>query len=711
MPYETFLEQLKAARRWGFDRVSLRKKAPDLCEAAGGGDREAGARALERLLDELLAAPPVEHLAQPFLIVRYLCREDVSGSLGTRRSRAAGRFHRSVSAIRSDEDKALVELASLLRNRLEPGGETPRGNRVILLTAHNGTGLSRARAKILDHLAAAGAAIAHVSVDEAFHTAASRHIPALSPAGGPLDPAAQLPALFSHNQRSLHAAWRDGWNSAKGEILALLRNGDVLVTFSASLYHEPSRAIFSPVDNPLVAETFRDARALVVTLVDDIFDTVARISAPGSGEVFDPTNRPRNDDDVLRRSSILRTVLEWRQTEVRAAERLARSLRARHLLVPAKLPLASFARLLAEPEIPACYVSVPITWPRRQEQSGEAMLSWAAQVTDRLRQDPRIALLEAHALDEDRFKTDGSGKVLATELVPRYLGYDRLLAEEPDLVWAGLDDDERALAERPFAPAGPGAGDPNGWPWPDEEPEHLDIVRDEIRNHNVWRNRLLVNQAHQALLILRPYHAKDGQLRGGARIELSVWRDVRAFEERRGRNLQRPRHLVLYLVGAEERLRRRHALVATFYNARSVTLPLTVSGDRGLAAAVMQRVLDAYDELDSRSEAHGGTAARRLAEALLDALGDHAELTVLRAGVPAPTEQFDEDDRAAIGAAIVACIQGDGDTPWTRDFFVEARRLQDESDLDVLCRQLVDVALAGAAVTPRRERGGEAAGA
>ena len=571
--------------------------------------------------------------------------------------------------------------------------EGPRGgHRLIFLTAHTGTGLFDSVNKILARTSPPDApTLGHVNLDNAVVRAALG-LPDADPAAGTVERLSHLhPEAFDLDQRTLLHAWRQGLSSSEAAIRQLLVGGDVIVTLSATFYHRPSRSVFSPIDSQLLERMFSTSRCLVVTMIDDVYDAFARLSVTGSGEIFDPTLWTAGHGDALRRSSVIRTLLEWRQAEIRGAQRMARSVYCEHVLFSAKQPLDTFDRIRLGR--PVCYLSTPFTWPRQRSDDSHTV-EWATQLTEQLRSADEIALLEPRAIDEDRFVTDSAGRVTSTELTAHHLGYDRLLANEANLVWAGLGAAERATVESPFADA-TGRGD---FPWPNEEPAHLDHLRDEIRNHTISRNRLLVNHAYQALFMIRPYLAEHGQLRRGARVEIEVWNGIRTFEREHGKNTERPRRLVLFERMPDERSRRRSALLAAFYRGRSQAQPLSLEGDRAIAGAHMNQVLDVYDELDGDGETHGPDAAMRLGAALEQLVARSGNLLGPRPSPGAEDASLDAAERTRrIGQEILRCIEEDfpDEHPWTRSFFRNdvARRIGEHDDIVSLCRELVSAAL------------------
>ena len=534
------LAELKALRRRrDFRPTAIGRHAPYLCELASGAgvDADEGpspAALVGAAIEEAELELEPEHVREVF---RYVCLDrSTEHNLDGRRLDASRTFNRSVSRIRAYEDEALAQMAVRLHRRWPVGGRDGR-HRVVIVTAHNGTGLGRCLDRYVTYLRRRDRTLPKViRLEDRFVEEARRYLrdPTPTTTNPRVPPSRRWPEVFRLDQRTLRRAWRAALRALAPQIDELLAEGDVLVSFSASLYHYVSRSVFSPADLRLLLE-LADGRAQeglgrldnlraglarknvqVVTLIDDVYDCFARLSGEGSNEVFDPSNFPI--DEIPPRSAILRTLLDWRHFEVRSAEGLARGLGCQHLVFPTKHSIATFDRVLARR--PLCYLSLPTTWPQRHQGAGRAMAEQVAAVARGLRADDRVAVLEPTTIDEDRFATPPAA--LSGWLRDRLTPYDELLARREELLWAGLDATELEVARQPFAPRSV---------WPLEDPGALDALRFEVRNHVLWRNRLLLNEAGHALLLLHPFASDRFQLRAGARRALELFRDLRRLDD------------------------------------------------------------------------------------------------------------------------------------------------------------------------------------
>lgn len=685
------LAELKALRRRrDFRPAAIARHAPHLCELAG----IAGVDADEGPSPAALVAAAIEEAElglEPELVrevFRFVCLDrSTDHNLDGRRLDAATAFHRSISRIRAYEDEALTQLAERLRERWPTGGRDTR-HRVVIVTAHNGTGLGRCLDRYVAYVQRRDRIPPHViRLDDRFVEEARHYLRDRTPttSNPRVPPSRRWPEVFRLDQRTLRRAWRAALRALAPRINELLAERDVLVTFSASLYHHVSRSVFSPADLRLLLE-LADGRAQeglgrldnlraglgrknvqVVTLIDEIYDCFGRLSGEGSNEVFDPSNLPV--DEIPPRSAVLRTLLEWRHFEVRSAEGLARGLGCQHVVFPAKHAIATFDRVLARR--PMCYLSLPTTWPRRNQTAGRVMAEQVAAVARGLRADDRLAVLEPTTIDEDRFATPPSA--LTGRLRDRLVPYDELLAGRDELLWAGLDATELEVARQPFLDRSV---------WPAEDPGALDALRYEVRNHELWRNRLLLNEAGHALLLLHPFASERSQLRSGARRALELFRDLRRLDDGVAAP-DRQRHQIVFHSEHEESGRAREAVLAAFHPSRDgqgeVSGPLRITGDARRAEDLALRICTIARELLGELAGRERTAADdvRLGEALCEALQEQPGVEVL------PTDRdwpelgaLGDEHLARIGDAVARCVTGDlpEANPWSLAYMVGSPR-------------------------------------
>lgn len=672
------LADLKALRRRrDFRPAAIARYAPYLCELAGsvGTDADEGpspAALVASAIEEAEIGLEPEQVREVF---RFVCLDrHTDHNLEGRRLDASATFHRSVSRIRAYEAEALARIALRLHERWPAGGGGGR-HRVVIVTAHNGTGLGQCLDRYVAYLGQHDRTPPEVvRLDDRFISEARRYLrdPTPTSTNPRAPPSRRWPQVFRLDQRTLRRAWRAALRGLAPHVDQLLAHHDVLLSFSASLYHYVSRSVFSPADLRMLLE-LADGRAVegqgrldnlraglgrknvqVITLVDDVFDCFARLSGEGSNEVFDPSILPT--DEIPPRSAILRTLLDWRHFEVRSAEGIARGLGCQHLVFPTKHSIATFDRVLARR--PICYLSSPTTWPKRQRGAGRAMFDQVEAVARGLRADDRLAVLEPRTIDEDRFALPPDR--LTEELSDRTTGYDELLARRGELLWAGLQEAQREVALQPFADRSV---------WPQEDPGALEALRYEVRNHEVWRNRLLLNEAAHALILLHPFASERAELRKGARRQLELFRDLRRLDE--GVNApERQRQQIVYHPDHEEAARAREALLAAFHPSRgglgAVTGPLRIMGDRQRLEKLVQRTCALAVELLSLGSSP--EAEVRLGRELCRSLREQPELDAVPTDPTWPElDELEDDQLALVGATVAQCVTGDlpEANPWS----------------------------------------------
>jgi hypothetical protein len=253
LTHTSILAALKTLRRRGdFGAGAIAERAEGLCrfvEGAGlAADRNSAAVAHTLIVE--LAAEVRPQVARE--IFAFVCLADpAAGSLTRRREDAKREFNRSDSVIRRYEDRALEQIALGLQRHGEETSKAAAAHRLVIVTAHNGTGLRECLGKFGRYLARrAGKRPAFVSLDDAFVRHALEHLDGRPQLDGrdqrPL--ARQVPEVYRLNQRALRRAWTAALQEAAGKVEALLAQQDVILSFSASLYHHESRSIFCPID-------------------------------------------------------------------------------------------------------------------------------------------------------------------------------------------------------------------------------------------------------------------------------------------------------------------------------------------------------------------------------------------------------------------------------------------------------------------------------
>ena len=327
----------------------------------------------------------------------------------------------------------------------------PRGNTLLaIVTAHHGIGLGA----IMTKYAAAATDTTVIDLDADLVDAGLRCLGSFLPAYEMPTAGRELSVIYAQSRRTLHWIWREAFEQAWTKVMDSLRSGrTVLLGFSATVYHERSGAISTAVNDGALIECLRAAQleerevrapvqdAVVVTLIDDVFDCFARLRH--LGEPFDPSGAW---PPYPTRSAVLRTILEWRQREVMDAERTAQLAGWPHVILPTKHPLTTLRKIVDG--APIVYVSHPVrafrpTEPASTDAAAEDTADGEVGGTgdERARvielcdalAGAEVALIEGLAIDELRFRETQSGsqrtlQVSDAQLLPRWRSASDLLA-------------------------------------------------------------------------------------------------------------------------------------------------------------------------------------------------------------------------------------------------------------------------------------------
>ncbi len=295
------------------------------------------------------------------------------------------------------------------------------------------------------------------------------------------------------------------------------------LTFHAIAYHTISREFFSPVN---VAELGRQLldRGLrvetVITLIDDVYDVISRLRAPG--QLFDLG--PLLGADRSLRSWLvahfeLLRLFDWRAQEILASEELARQVGAPHYVLATKHPVEVGDALIATNKVPV-YLSHPILEIRRLQQVGNRETARAAieeiqALSLRLVDSARLVPVMPTTIDELRTATqDGISVPQLTERWPYFVG--------------------RALHVPPpaDAPANP-LDAPGAWETLSSDPAAAAAISTSLTLMNDWiamqigaRDRKLIEQS-KAVIVYRPYF--NGALSKGIMAELDHRNSLIAF--------------------------------------------------------------------------------------------------------------------------------------------------------------------------------------
>lgn len=455
------------------------------------------------------------------------------------------------------------ELAAALRGAGEdPGGrrqwvyganpvgpEEADGARLVLFTAHHGAGLRVAVSKYQrlhapnsvaidfnDELARVGREVGSEIV------AAASGLPPLG---------RELSWMSNMSRRTLHWAWHRTLDRVWPQVLSGLRDHrTVLLMCSATIYHEDSGVISTALQDGPLLDVLRLSRSeprhviaalsntLVVTLIDDVYDCFARLS--DVGQPFDPSLVWA--DHYPTRSAAISVVLEWARREVLDAERLARLLDWRHVLLPSKQPAQTLHRIIEGRPIVLFSHPTTVLRPAGGERFGDEQRRVVA-LAGALATHEDVAVIDPSAIDENRFaghkeRSDQSFKVTSLRLLPRWLSAAEISAAAEHLLWEPVAEDRLDLLDQPFTTPPSGSDDPARF-WSSETEETLQMLRVQVLRQERFRHRLLVNQANGGLFVYRPNAYDDGQIRPALIEELKLRGELLRHETRAERRSSR----------------------------------------------------------------------------------------------------------------------------------------------------------------------------
>jgi len=272
--------------------------------------------------------------------------------------------------------------------------------RVIFVTGISGTGIERSLRKFCGwqgSQASVGSPVV-VKVENELEGLAAPDIRAIDPDRTPKRE--DVWTLPKPRQRRL---WGEAFEHAAPEVERLSASGhDVFLTFHAAWYHHLSDEFTSMVAPARLAGL---QPALVITLIDDIYDVLARLSEPG--EVFEEPE-PGVRDPLVDWAIKLLKILEWRALDEAVAELIAAECGdVPHVVLAVKHPMRTLAHVLEGR--PCAYLSHPIThvralWQRDDQaaqEEGERHWREVERLAEHMRE--RVALFEPTTIDEARF--------------------------------------------------------------------------------------------------------------------------------------------------------------------------------------------------------------------------------------------------------------------------------------------------------------------
>jgi hypothetical protein len=362
--------------------------------------------------------------------------------------------------------------------------------------------------------------------------------------------------LFERPESVLRDLWVDAGSRAIADVAQALKEGDVFFRLNACWYHGASGGFIFGVHIPTLIRL--PTPKLVITLIDDVYDTLIRLQR--SHKIFESSG----PSDTI--STTLLKLLAWREFEVRGAQHIALSFDGvRYVLFSVKHPVATFERLLDSLADDCIYLSHPISVLRREELSltdlnQGPLLDLIQQTATHLRQAESVVLFEPTSIDEWRMIRDlDSGEIQSLDLLRRWPTAVTATGEPAELLAEPLGKDELVRSEQPFSGSG-------------ESLEGLRVLSNEIRNQIGWRDRLMLEQSSQ-LLVIEPFASSQGTMSGGVQMEIDYHADLKlyfdasgllAFDGNRPRIAIASRHVpVVYHPEHDEKKRQIGAIIAT----------------------------------------------------------------------------------------------------------------------------------------------------
>lgn len=381
-------------------------------------------------------------------------------------------------------------------------------------------------------------------------------------------------------------ACRSACTGPDRSVAELLPHGDVFLTFHAAWYHLGTTSFVSAVDlGTLIRQlvggllsresTVGQAPRMVITLIDDIYDTLARLMRPN--QVFEH-ELPDDANPITAVSRLLMKILTWREYEVRFSQQISVALgdeEIPHILFAVKHPMTTFQNLVQTTSPRRIYLSHPISDPRRHgldSRDGSAMVRYVSGVSASLRNAKNMVLIEPTAIDELRFEEHDE----RLRLKPRWPApvdesgnpveqlWDGLMSSNGDLRAAERD---LAFAKQPFEEAFRRAEtdrrrlgiEPSEQSLTQAEAVAdaravIKILEREIDQQVNWRDRQLVSESN-GLVVIRPFSKDSGSHSRSVGREMDLYLRLREFETSRYRTTERIPALVYHPSGDEHRRR------------------------------------------------------------------------------------------------------------------------------------------------------------
>jgi hypothetical protein len=376
----------------------------------------------------------------------------------------------------------------------------------------------------------------------------------------------------------LREIWETAWKQTVQAVRDLIDLGrNVILTLHATSYHLKSQSVISLLQ-PEVVRSSDLKPNVVVQLVDDCFDSLARLIVRPDSLFYGEYDK---GDDI---APMLVRLLQWREAETLATEVLARVVSRDDAPIPfvvfaVKHPIETFEKLLSVSPERYAYLSHPIA----KGYDGD-LRNHIDAVTTELRGLSDLVIFEPTTIDEFRFD---SGDASGFHLRERWIGYEQLSANDAELLWTPLTEDEVRIATQPFETA---STRDNAR---DLEPGELHLLGQVLMRQVKARDLRLVEQSSH-VLCLRPFGQPDGTIAGGVKVECEHQVRLAHFYSQTGR----PGKSVPLIYHPEEDELRRLQSTMMAYLRRLASQQLLTRWDEATAEKITKEINEfPYQEL------------------------------------------------------------------------------------------------------------------
>jgi hypothetical protein len=437
-------------------------------------------------------------------------------SLTHKRRELAAELQIAIDTVRKYEDIALARIAEAIWAELEfappkigitTGGDTgdTKGRLLAIVTGTSGTGVRATLTRFCKERK-----LTLVQLETYLVKAAESKYPEVADISTGRE---KLMATLGLPTPVFRQLWISAWHATEQEIKVILEGGkDAILTLHATYQHIDTASVISAIEPAAVVRSSVAPR-LVIQLVDDCFDSLARLAMPDDGLFHDAYHRGYPIAPMLAR------IVKWREAEQVASQHLAklcsRDTTTPFVLLPVKHPTDTLARMIEGSNNDLVYLSHPIAGGR-DSRLGNEVSRIATFLQDSLQ---TLVLFQPTAIDELRFQRDavkfettGIIRVTSTELLPRWTPYEEL--KGLPLLWTPLDAESMRLADQPFLTSARHRKELADTIIPGELSLLAELIADQVKGRDIT----LLEQADH-MLCYRPFGQETGGVAGGVQVE------------------------------------------------------------------------------------------------------------------------------------------------------------------------------------------------